>query len=68
MIKFSENYLKSILRYFYKIICSSYVIFIIFIINRNQKNIKPFFCGAYAGNFGGTLVKILRLKSFFFRF
>ena len=44
----------------------------IFIFNFNKKNIsikiKPFFSGAVSGDFGGSFVKVKRLKSYFSEF
>ena len=64
IIKFEESNIKKIIRIFYKIFCSILVLVNIFFFNKNKK-INIFYGGAYAGSFGGTLVKIQRLNNFF---
>tara|TARA_B110000259_G_C14022161_1_gene403417 strand:+ start:929 stop:2038 length:1110 start_codon:yes stop_codon:yes gene_type:complete len=64
-LKFKESNFKIIVRKLYTILCSSLVLVNIFFFKKNKK-INIFYGGAYAGNFGGTLVKIQRLNKFFF--
>jgi glycosyltransferase involved in cell wall biosynthesis len=63
-LKFKESNFKIIVRKLYTILCSSLVLVNIFFFKKNKK-INIFYGGAYAGNFGGTLVKIQRLNKFF---
>ena len=59
-----SSILKTILRTIYTFYVDLNLLINLFFIKKN-KNLSIYFGGAYAGNLGGTLVKIRRLKKFF---